>query len=157
MEVQILNTISDSRVIDKVFETVAVTQCEPFGVLDIDNPTLRVKPFTGFASANYFYIPDFLRYYVITGVKRISGNILEISGTIDVLSTYKDVIKQCPAICVANENIGSTYVIDPNLPLDVRKTIVAKEFPTTIFNQDTATQNTRNFVLTVAGGETHER
>lgn len=153
MEVQILNTISDNRVVDKIFTTIAITQCEPFGALDIDNPILRVKPFEGFANANYFYIPDFLRYYIITGVKRLSGNILEISGTIDVLSTYKEVIKQCPAICVANEKIGSTYVIDPNLPLDVRKTIIAKEFPTTIFNQDSATPNTRNFVLTVAGGE----
>lgn len=152
MEVQILNTISDYRVLNKIYSPVAVTQCEPFGELDIDEPILHIKPFTGFASANAFYIPDLLRYYAITNVKRISGNILEIKGKIDVLSTFKDVILQCKGVCVANEHIGTSHIVDTNYPLDVRKSTECYEFDGDPFNTEIASDSSYNFVLNVAGG-----
>lgn len=153
MEVQIMNTISDPRTVDKVATTVAVTECEPFGTLDIDNPVIRVKPFTGFASANCFYIPEFLRYYTITKVVRLSGNIIEIYGTIDVLWTYSTVIRQSTGVCVANEKIGSGYVVDDNFPVDVRKKTEIYLFELDPFNTETASDSSYNYVLNVAGGE----
>jgi hypothetical protein len=156
MEVQILNTISDYRVLDKQYTPIAITQCEPFGELDIDTPVLRIKPFTNFASANAFYIPDFLRYYIITKVKRLSGNIIEVSGRIDVLATFKNVIRQCKGVCVANENVGASHVVDNNYPLDVRKITECYEFEGEPFNTETASDESYNFVLNVAGGGASE-
>lgn len=152
MEVQILNTISDYRVLNKTYTTVATAECEPFGELDIDTPTIRIKPFAGFASANAFYIPDFLRYYSITKVKRLSGNIIEVSGKIDVLSTFKDVIRQCKGVCVANELIGTSFVTDNNYPVDIRKTTECYLFEGEPFNTESAGDMSYNFVLNVAGG-----
>lgn len=152
MEVQILNTISDYRVLNKTYTTIATAQSEPFGELDIDTPVIRIKPFTGFASANAFYIPEFLRYYIITKVKRISGNIIEIYGKVDVLSTFKDVIKQCKGVCVANEKLGSSHITDPNYPVDLRKNTTVYEFEGDPFNVETASDASYNFILNVAGG-----
>lgn len=154
MTITFYNQLNDNRVLTKILgEPIHTAVCTPFGECSLHSPTITIRQFTDYANVNYCYIDDYNRYYYITDIIAKSGGILEVHCKVDVLKTFDTVIRQCGAVCIANEKIGSTYVIDPNLPLDVRKTIVAKEFPTTIFNQDSATQNTRNFVLTVAGGE----
>ena len=156
MEIHLLNTSSDPRVINKNAEIVAITNCEPFGVLDIDNPIIRVKPFTGFGVVNCCYIPDLGRYYSIRRTVRLSGNIIEIYGTIDVLWTYANVILQSSAVCVANEFVGASHIADKNYPLDIRKNTTIYEFEGDPFNTETATDYTYNFILNVAGGENVE-
>lgn len=157
MEIRLMNTANDPRTVNKNAEIVAITQCEPFGSLDIDNPIIRIKPFTGFAVANCFYIPDLGRYYSINKTVRLSGNIIEIHGTIDVLWTYANVILQSTAVCVANEYIGATHIADKNYPLDIRKNTTVYEFRGDPFNTETATDYTYNFILNVAGGENIEQ
>lgn len=152
MEIQFLSSISDSRTVTKNFTPIAITQAEPFGTFDIVNPVLRVKPFTNFANANYFYIPEYFRYYAVQKAVRISGNIIEIYGVIDVLSTYDNVIRQCRGVCIANQNVGSGYIVDKNYPLEIRKKTEVYELEGDPFNTETATDNSYNFVLNVAGG-----
>lgn len=156
MEIQFLSSISDSRTVTKNFTPIAITQAEPFGTFDIVNPVLRVKPFTNFANANYFYIPEYYRYYAVQKAVRISGNIIEIYGAIDVLSTYDNVIRQCRGVCIANQNIGSGYIVDKNYPLEIRKKTEVYELEGDPFNTETATDNSYNFVLNVAGGSYFE-
>lgn len=152
MQVEFLNTISDTRTVSKNFTTIAKAECEPYGEFEIDSPVIRVRPFENFASVNMFYIPEYLRYYKRTGLKRISGNVIEIKGETDVLQTYGDVIRQCPAVCVANENIGTSYVPDKNLPVDLRKKTKAYIFSDSDFNVATADDTTNNFIINVTGG-----
>lgn len=152
MEITFFNSISDPRTVTKDLTQIAIAQCEPFGTMDINNPIIRVKPFTYFASVNYFYIADYLRYYSVQKIVRISGDILEIYGTVDVLMTYDNAIRQCRGVCISNENIGAGFVVDNNYPLDVRKKTEIYEFEADPFNTETATDATFNFVLNVAGG-----
>ena len=156
MQVIMYNSISDPRTVDKSLTQVAICDCEPFGEMDISNPVIRVKPFDGFANVNFFYIGDYLRYYSVKKCVRISGNILEIYGAVDVLMTYRDVIRQSKGVCVANEYVGSSYVPDKNLPVDIRKVLTVAEFSDSDFNQDSATELTHNFVINVAGGTAEE-
>ena len=72
------------------------------------------------------------------------------------MKTFDAVIRQCSAVCTANENIGSGYVPDQNYPLDVRKSTTVYEFEGNPFNTETASDNTYNFILNVAGGENVE-
>ncbi len=152
MEIQFLSSISDSRTVTKNFTTLATTQAEPFGAFDITTPILRVKPFPNFANANYFYIPEYFRYYSVQKVVRISGNIIEVYGVIDVLSTYDNVIRQSRGVCIANQNVGSGYIVDKNYPLEIRKKTEVYELEGDPFNTETATDSSYNFVLNVAGG-----
>lgn len=156
MEIHLMITNSDPRTLSKNLTNVAVTNADPFGELDIDNPVLRLKPFTGFASVNCFYIPDYLRYYAITKCKRLSGNIIEIYGQIDVLTTFNQAIRNSRGVCIANENIGSSHIADPNFPVDLRKNTTVYEFEGDPFNIETASDNSYNFVLNVAGGGQNE-
>lgn len=152
MEIHLLNTSSDPRTVNKITAPVAVTQAEPFGEFDVDMPILRLKPFTGFADVNYFYIPEYARYYAVTKCKRLSGNIIEIYGQIDVLMTFATSIRNSTGVCTANENIKSGFVPDNNFPVDVRKTTTVYEFEGEPFNTETASEGTYNFILNVAGG-----
>ena len=156
MEIQLLSTNSDPRTVNKNFVPVAVTDANPFGEFDIDSPVLRLKPFTSFATVNCFYIPEYLRYYAITKCKRLSGNIIEIYGQIDVLSTFKNAILQSRGVCVANENIGSSHIADAKYPVDLRKNTTVYEFEGNPFNVESASDSSYNFVLNVAGGEAVE-
>lgn len=152
MEIRLMNTSSDPRTVTKSAAIIAVTQAEPFGEFDVDMPVLRIKPFDGFASVNCFYIPEYQRYYAVTKCKRISGNILEIYGQIDVLWTFDTAIRASKGVCVANQHIGTSHIADPNYPVDLRKKTTVYEFEGEPFNVETATDNTYNFVLNVAGG-----
>lgn len=156
MEIHLLNTSSDPRTLAKTAQTIAVTECEPFGVFDIESPILRVKPFTGFGVVNAFYIPEYMRYYSISKTVRLSGNIIEIYGSVDVLWTYKEAIRNCSAVCISNENIKAGFVPDNNFPVDVRKETIVYQFEGEPFNTETASDSTYNFVLNVAGGEASE-
>ena len=73
------------------------------------NPVFRVKAET-VVNKNYAYIPSFNRYYFIANITSIANGLWEISLNIDVLMTYKNVIKQSYAIIDKQENTSKSNV-----------------------------------------------
>lgn len=60
---------------------------------DVDNPTVIISSGADYVpSWNQFYIPDTAAWYWITGCKAVANNRWEITGTMDVLATYKAAI-----------------------------------------------------------------
>lgn len=60
---------------------------------DVDNPTVIISSGADYVpSWNQFYIPDTAAWYWITGCKTVANNRWEITGTMDVLATYKAAI-----------------------------------------------------------------
>lgn len=157
MTVTFYNQLNDNRVLSKnLGNAVHSCVCSPFGECSLYSPIITIRQFNGYANINYCYIDDYGRYYYITDIVAKSGGILEIHCKVDVLKTFDAAIRQCSAVCTANENIGSGYVPDQNFPLDVRKTTTVYEFEGNPFNTESASDNTYNFVLNVAGGENVE-
>lgn len=88
-----------NKSIELITEITGVIR-EPTSIL---NPTIvieRSAP-TGF---NYFYIPEFNRYYFLDGVSSEYNNLIAISGTVDVLMSYAPEIKAFSAVVKRNEN-----------------------------------------------------
>lgn len=57
---------------------------------DVDNPTVILSDYAGNAPTwNQFYIPDMAAWYWITSCKAVANGRWEITGTMDVLATYK--------------------------------------------------------------------
>lgn len=104
------------------------------------------------------YIPAFHRYYFITDITAEPAGAGIINATVDVLMSYADSIKQCPAIVTRGARRGqngsakSTYITDNKLPIANGRSIRVVEFAGTDLNIDTASMLTHNFVLNVAGG-----
>lgn len=60
---------------------------------DVDNPTVILSDYGGDPPTwNQFYLPDTAAWYWITSCKAIANGRWEISGTMDVLATYKAAI-----------------------------------------------------------------
>lgn len=99
---------------------------------------------TRYISANYMTIAAFGRSYFITDIRVIRRNIFEISGHCDVLSTYKDQIRQNKAIIKRQESKYNLYLNDGSLKAYQNPIVVTKKFPSGFTTQE--------FVLAVAGG-----
>lgn len=154
MTVTFYNQLNDNRVLSKSLgDAVHSASCTPFGECSLHNPVIVVRQFSGYGNVNYCYIDDYARYYYVTDVVAKSGGLLEIHCKVDVLKTYDAVIRQCAAVCISNEMLGSSYIIDKNFPVDIRKKTTVYKFEGEPFNTETASDSSYNFVLTVAGGE----
>lgn len=65
----------------------------------ITDPEIRVFAGAGaFTNINYFYIPDFGRYYFITNIVSVRTGVVSIKGHVDVLASFAEEIKKNDAI-----------------------------------------------------------
>lgn len=94
--------------------------------------------------SNYVTIPKFNRSYFIVNVTLVRNNIYEISLHCDVLSSFKNEIRNCDGIIGKNENKYNLYIDDGTFKVYSNPVITTKLFPQGF--------TTQSFVLTVAGG-----
>lgn len=163
MTIQLCNCSNDPRVINKTYTVIEEVSASPFGEMTIMDPVLRLRrKGNELAGINYIYIPDWLRYYFVTNITIMSGELMVLSCHIDVLNSYKNAILASNAICVRSErtDVGprlsntpeGTFINDTKRPVLPEAIQTYYEYDTTVFNLDTATSGSRNFVLNVAGG-----
>lgn len=80
---------------------------------DVMSPTVLLSgKARDFKNCNYMYIPDFGRYYYITDIAAVAGNMTQISGEVDVLKTYDQEIRNCPGIIGRNQEEWNLYIND---------------------------------------------
>lgn len=142
----------DPRTVSKTLTNQLDYSCQLLDSAEMVNPTLRVKCTNETFNANYCYISFFDRYYYITGQAVEGANTILLHCQLDVLYTYRQALLNSKFLVTRNEKIGSTYIPDTMLPLKGNKEMKVIEFTGGDFNLDTATANSYNFVLNVAGG-----
>ena len=103
---------------------------------------------------NYMYISEFGRYYYITACRPKIGSVFEIEGRVDVLTSFQSEILGLSALLLRSESNGADYTPDNQYPLYPYKDIGVVELDGGIFNINSATAASTNFVLNVAGGGT---
>ncbi len=89
-------------------ESLSGTMRTPTSVTDPVIMLQRSSP-VGF---NYFYIPDFNRYYFLKSSVATAANLVTIEGHVDVLMTYSDRIRAANAIIFRQENDWNLYLDD---------------------------------------------
>lgn len=113
MIINIYNTADDKRVIDKtltlIMENASCQLVEGCSALD---PVVKLSMNAAVYTANYMYIPYFGRYYFITNIEVIEGNVLRVTGHVDVLKTYSSQIKACTVNSRKNQNNYDMYLPD---------------------------------------------
>lgn len=165
-------TADQRNVIYKSLTSQLTTTAELYENTDIFNPGLLLAWNDNYATTyNYFYIQEFNRYYFLDNVVAEPGGAARVKGSIDVLYTYRtsiglDTIDITRAYLskpyntstgdpwdIGSSQIGPTYVKDPQLPVHPHREI--KTYPLynqqVVFNIDSATPTSRNFVLNVMG------
>lgn len=113
MNLNLFQNNSDKNVVWKQITTKAnMTGTLREGCSIID-PVIRVEGISAsdIPYINYFEIVEFGRYYYITDIILV-GKFYEIHGHIDVLMTYKDQIKNIPAVIARQESINNVMLED---------------------------------------------
>lgn len=95
-------------------------------------------------TANYMYIPDFMRYYFIRNIRSIRTGIWEISAHVDVLESFREPIKSQTAVIRRQENRYNLYLDDGIFKVYQNPAVITKTFPKGFTDQA--------FILAVAGG-----
>lgn len=123
-------TTSEPRQLDKSVSyssTISGTLRNNTNVVD---PTILVDAnVSTLAGCNYMSIPAFNRLYFITEIRSISDDLCEVSGHVDVLSTYKTGIRTNSAIISRSAQQGNwnLYLNDPMLKVTSKSEIITKK------------------------------
>lgn len=81
------------------------------GGCDILNPTFILNSSNIPAGNNYAYVPAFNRYYFITGIAAVRNDLVEITGRVDVLASWKAAIIS-GTYTILYETNGNDQIVD---------------------------------------------
>lgn len=126
MEIILYKTTSENIEVDKVLTDETTLNGSLHEANKILSPQVKVT--TDVREFNYCYIPQFNRYYYITGVTVNNNKMFTINCEVDVLKTYSNGIRQLTAILERQENSGNNYFDNGNFINSVQKERSRYEF-----------------------------
>lgn len=143
----ILNN-SAGIVADKDFTTVDTLTGTMRNETSITDPVIRCEFSGTVPKFNYFYIPQFYRYYFLKDFRLLRDNIYEMTGHCDVLTTALklDNLTGCSGIVKKQETNNNLLLNDGSFRVYQNPQVVTQVFPQGF--------NTFNYVLAVAGART---
>lgn len=108
MDIILYRNMSDPNVLVKRLEVLANESAQPYGEIDISAPEIVLSdvPRSVLNKVNYCYIPEFERYYTAS-ITLTNNGMYILSGSIDVLMSFKDEILTIPAIVDRQENLAN--------------------------------------------------
>lgn len=113
------------------------------GTSVVDPVILVQAPLSTLVNANYMTIAAFGRSYFITDIRSIREGLVEISGHVDVLSTYASGIRGNRAVIYRQENDWNLYLDDGTFQVYNNPSVLTRPFPSGFSSLE--------FVLAVAG------
>lgn len=114
MQVALMNNRSLKNVLNKTVSTTATYDVQMVTAIDDKQIVVRFHlPYTAvnWKAVNYMEVDG--AYYYIDSVKHIANGISEVNGSIDLLMTYRDAIKQLYVLAERSTSHGSRNIADP--------------------------------------------
>lgn len=143
MIVTFYSELNDDRVVNKTLVNGTDLELTLRADIDIYNPILYVSQANYDTSFNYFYIPDFGKYYFITNYDYTFKGVYRINSHIDVLTTYKEEILN------ANVLISQGTVKEPYF--DGGQYNSLEKVVADVYNSDTDINYSWGYVLVTVG------
>ena len=135
---------SEPEKLDKDLSTIATVSGILKNETSLIDPVIIIEcDLSNYVTCNYMSIPAFGRNYFITNIRSISAGLVEFSGHVDVLTTYKAQIRQNTAIVRRQENEWNLYLNDGSFKVYQNPLVLTKEFPYGFSSQE--------YVLALAG------
>lgn len=114
MQVALMNNRSLPNVLNKTVSTTATYDAQMVTAIDDKQIVVRVAlPYSAvnWKAINYMEVDG--AYYYIDSVKHIANGVSEINGSIDLLMTHRDAIKQLSVLAERSTSHGSRNIADP--------------------------------------------
>lgn len=137
------NNSEDNRLTKSVTDIMSVNGTLRAGTSIIDPVILMNCDLSAVTHCNYMTIPEFKRSYFVRNIKSVRTGLVELSGHVDVLSSFADNIKENTAIIRRQENEWNLYLNDGTFRVYQNSIVLTKSFPSGF--------STQEFVLAVAG------
>ena len=135
MRLTYYNNKSDKRYVDKTIEQIVAptgsqnpVQCDILDDSSLAKPTFKVHDFEVSMTANYLYLDELRRYYFIDDITMSKGYAY-LKCTCDVLSTYKNGLRQQHCIIKRQKNKFNLYQNDPQTKILNYEALKIAEFP----------------------------
>ena len=135
MKVILYYNKSEEMRVDKELDELLVINGTLRDECSIETPVILIETTPEIMSTcNYMYIEEFNRYYF---VKKdiVRNNLWRITGDVDVLSSFKNEIKNSFALIVRNENNINYFLTDAEREMYAKPHTVIKKFSGNFNNQ----------------------
>lgn len=135
---------SEKNKVDKSLNHIATLSGVLKETTSIIDPVIVIEgDLSSFTNCNYMIISTFGRSYFVNNIRSVSNGLIEISAHVDVISTYKDSIRNNRAIIKRQQNSWNLYLNDGSLKVYQNPDVIVRAFPSGFTKQE--------FVLAVAG------
>lgn len=115
MQIDLYSITDDPRKLEKTLGTADTRTGAVRGAIDVLRPEVLVEG--GVVLANYAHIPDFGdRYYFIEEREVVRKGLQRLALRVDVLMSYADQIRTCPAVCARSANVVNAFLPDSRRP-----------------------------------------
>lgn len=136
MEFTLMYTDSPNNMLEKNYTVLggysgtmraAISALRPVIDVEIEDATTTVM------QANYAYIQTFDRFYFIRNKTALNNKLWRFELETDVLMSFHEEIGQLEAVVERQTDNYDMYLPDPQIPVDCRKTVSYRKFPTNQF------------------------
>lgn len=152
MNVVIASTIDNSNTLPKTYAEIANVDGTLKDGTSVLDPVIDFVLDNRYFNANYMYIPTFGRYYFIRNIEVLTGNIVRITGHVDVLNSYYQEIVGLVGVVKRNETVYNMYLDDPRFQVYAYNQIQTRIIPGSSLNPQSLGTTNYCFVLQVASG-----
>lgn len=124
MVVNFYSTSSDEKKVDKSLNSLGSCDCQLQEPCEVLRPVFIVdrSEISNFAICNYMFIPNLGRYYYAK-LRMLPGGMLEITGNVDVLMSWRSGIRGVTCDIVRQEHNYNEFYVDTLLPKRSSKNI----------------------------------
>lgn len=153
MEIKIYKTNNDNRVINKSLELLKTKNVVLKDNVDIMNPTIILKYDKSlFENMNYFYIPEYERYYYLKNKQCMDALHYSITLSVDVLMSFKDSFINTPMLInrTSKKDKSNLELADSNIQTSAQKIVMTEKIDSNVFNVKEYSQC--KYLLNVIGG-----
>lgn len=142
--VYLQQNFSEKNKLDKYTQDLLILDGTLKAETSLVNPVIVcAADLTSIADCNYMTIPAFCRRYFVTDIRSIRDGFCELTGHVDVLTTYRSHIRTNTAIVSKQEHDWNLYLNDGSLQIYQNSIVLTKAFPSGFGAQE--------FVIAVAG------
>ena len=137
MRVSLMKNRSLNNVLNKDVSITATYDAQM--VTPIDDKQIVVRfhlPYNAVKTVNYMEVDG--AYYYIDSVKHIAKGISEVNGSIDLLMTYRDAIKQLNVLAERSTSHGSNKIADPLRAFEAGGKVLKSDFTSNINDTESA-------------------
>ena len=115
------NNSSDNNVLNKSISSTTSATVVFKEDVDLIEPIIILQNNSNVQISNYMQMLG--RYYYITSIECMPGNLLRVKAKVDVLMSYKDQIRSNSAIITRNTNNVNTYIPDNKMKITSYTTV----------------------------------